>query len=102
MAFRVELTKTAESDLEALYRWVIEGAPHQGAAWFNGLEKAIYSLERHPERCALAPESFDERPVRVLHYGRSRHVYRILFWINRTDRIVNVLHVRRGSRQVSS
>jgi len=22
------------------------------------------------------------RPIRVLHYGRSRHVYRVLFWID--------------------
>ena len=100
MPYRVELTRGAEADLEELYLWVVERAPNQGAAWFNGLEKTIFSLDRHPERCPLAPESFDpERPVRVLHYGRARHVYRILFSINNTDRIVQVLHVRRGARQ---
>ena len=41
----------------------------------------------------MAPESFDpERAVRVLHYGRARHVYRVLFWIDGAKRIVNVLH----------
>src|SRR5579863_3482658 len=44
MAFRVELTKSAEADLEALYLWVKGRAPHQGAAWFSGLEPAILSL----------------------------------------------------------
>ena len=29
MAFRVELAKGAEADLEALYLWVVERAPHQ-------------------------------------------------------------------------
>jgi plasmid stabilization system protein ParE len=99
MAFRVELTKSAEADLEALYLWVVERAPAQGAAWFNGLESAIQSLDQHPERCTVAPESIDpKRIVRALHYGRARHVYRVLFWIDNTDRIVNVLHVRRGAR----
>jgi hypothetical protein len=43
MAYRVELTKNAEAELEELYLWVIERAPTQGAAWFNGLERAILS-----------------------------------------------------------
>ena len=57
MAYRVELTKNAEAELEALYLWVIERAPSQGAGWFNGLEHAILSLEQHPKRCRIAPES---------------------------------------------
>jgi Plasmid stabilisation system protein. len=99
MAFRVELAKSAAADFEALYLWVIARAPHQGAAWFNGLEQAILSLDRHPERCPIAPESTDpERPVRVLHYGRARNVYRVLFTIDQAKRIAYVLHVRRGAR----
>jgi hypothetical protein len=37
--------------------------------------------------------------VRVLHYGRARHVYRVLFWIDGAHRVVYVLHVRRGARE---
>jgi plasmid stabilization system protein ParE len=99
MVFRVDLTRRAEADLEELYGWVVGRAPSQGAAWFNGLEKAIASLDRLPERCPGAPESVDpQRPVRALHYGGARHVYRVLFWVDDTARIVNVLHIRRGSR----
>lgn len=99
MAFRVELAKSAEADLDALYLWVVERAPHQGVAWFNGLEQAILSLECHPERCPIAPESVDpERAVHVLHYGRTRRVYRVLFSIDNAEQIVYVLHVRRGAR----
>ena len=102
MAYRVELTKSAETDLDELYLWVVERAPSQGAAWFNGLEDAIDSLDRHPERCPVAPEGFEPgRPVRVLHYGRARHIYRVLFWIDRAERIVHVLHVRRGARHTA-
>jgi plasmid stabilization system protein ParE len=51
MAYRVELAKTAEAELEELYLWVVDRAPSQGAAWFNGLERAILSLEQLPKRC---------------------------------------------------
>jgi plasmid stabilization system protein ParE len=70
MAFRVEIARRAESDLEELYLWVVERAPQQGAKWFNGLERAVLSLDQHPKRCPVAPENVDtEHPVRVLTYG---------------------------------
>lgn len=99
MAYRVEVTKSAEAELEELYRWVVQRAPGQGTAWFNGLEEAILSLDRYPERCPVAPESFDrDRPVRVLPYGRRPHTYRILFTVDGTGGTVYILHVRRGIR----
>jgi plasmid stabilization system protein ParE len=61
MAYRVEIARHAEADLEALYLWVVERAPQQGARWFNGLERAVLSLDQHPKRCPVAPESFDPR-----------------------------------------
>ena len=100
MVYRVEVTKNAEAELEELYRWVVQRAPNQGVAWFNSLEKTILSLDRYPERCPLAPESFDpDLPVRVLPYGRAPHTYRVLFTIDETGRTVYVLHVRRGVRR---
>jgi len=100
MAYRVELTKNAEAELEELYLWVVERAPNQGATWFNGLERAILSLEQLPKRCRIAPESFDpDQPVRVFNYGRSTHVYRVFFTIDATAKVVRVVHVRRGARQ---
>jgi plasmid stabilization system protein ParE len=100
MAYRVELAKTAEAELQELYLWVADRAPGQGAAWFNGLERAILSLEQLPKRCRIAPESLDpEQPVRVFNYGRSPHVYRVFFTIDETARFVRVIHIRRGARQ---
>ena len=99
MPYRVEIARTAEADLEQLYLWVVERAPKQGAAWFNGLERAILSLDHLPDRCSVAPETIDpDRPVRVLRYGRRPHVYRIFFTIDGA-RVVRVVHVRRGARQ---
>ena len=100
MAYRVELAKSAELELEELYLWLIERAPSQGAAWFNGLELAILSLERLPKRCRIAPESFDpNQPVRVLNYGRSLHVYRVFFTVDENANVVRIVHIRRGARQ---
>mgnify|MGYP000160839173 CR=1 FL=1 len=48
MAYRVELAKSAQFELEELYMWVTARAPNQGAMWFNGLERAILSLDQHP------------------------------------------------------
>lgn len=100
MGYRVELTKSAEAELEELYFWVIERAPSEGAVWFNGLEQAILALDRLPKRCRIAPESFDpDQPIRVLNYGRSPHVYRVFFTVVDTAKLVRVVHIRRGARQ---
>ena len=102
MAYRVELAKSAESQLEALYLWVIERAPTQGAAWYNGLEQAIVSLDQHPERCSIAPENIDpDSPIRILRYGRRPHVYRVFFTIDSNNKKVTVIHIRRGARRES-
>jgi hypothetical protein len=45
MAYRVEFARNAEAELEELYLWVVERAPHQGGKWFNGLERAVLSLD---------------------------------------------------------
>jgi plasmid stabilization system protein ParE len=100
MAYRVEIARNAEAELEELYLWAVERAPRQGAKWFNGLERAVLSLDQHPKRCPVASESFDpSQPVRVLSYGRTPHVYRVFFTVDDDAEAVRVLHVRRGARQ---
>lgn len=100
MAYRVELAKSAETQLEELYLWVIERAPSQGAAWYNGLEQAIFSLDQHPERCSIAPENIDpDSPIRILRYGRRPHVYVVFFAVDDDAKVVRILHLRRGARK---
>jgi plasmid stabilization system protein ParE len=100
MAYRVEIARRAERDLNNLYRWVIGRAPHQGAAWFNRLERAITRLDRYPKRFPVAPEvSTAAHLVRVLNHGRRPHVYRVFFTIDERSNIVYVLHIRHGARQ---
>lgn len=100
MAYRVEIAGSAEAELEELYLWVAARAPQQGPKWFNGLERAILSLDHHPKRCPVAPESIDpDHPVRVLSYGRKPHVYRVFFTADDQTNVVRVVHVRRGARR---
>lgn len=100
MAYRVEIGRAAEAELEELYLWVLSRASSQGAAWFNGLERAVLALDEHPERCPVAPESAEpDQPIRVLRYGRKPHIYLVFFTVDTRRRVVRVLHVRRGARQ---
>jgi toxin ParE1/3/4 len=100
MAYRVEIARNAEAELEELYLWVVGRAPQQGAKWFNGLEHAVLSLHEHPKRCPVAPESIDpDHPIRVLSYGRKPHVYRVFFTVDDEANVVRVVHVRRGARR---
>jgi hypothetical protein len=68
------------------------------AGWFNGLVDAIEGLAVLSTRCPLARESGEfEEPVRQLLYGKSPHIYRVLFIVR--SEVVYVLHVRHGARQ---
>jgi toxin ParE1/3/4 len=99
MNFRVEYTSEAEADSNGILDWLIsQYAGLTGLRWFEGLEKAIASLARAPQRCPLAPESRSfPFEVRHLLYGRRPHVYRIIFTIE-ADRVV-ILHIWHGRRR---
>jgi plasmid stabilization system protein ParE len=100
MRYPVDLAANAAAELEQLYLWVVAQAPHRGPAWFNGLEKAILSLDRHPDRCPIAPEGLDSaHPIRVLHYGRRPHIYSVFFTVDHADEAVRIVHVRHGARK---
>jgi plasmid stabilization system protein ParE len=97
MPYRVRITPKAESDLQAIYRYLRSAAPVAARAWLQGMRKTIRSLDKYPERGRLAAESasFGE-PVREVFYGRgNRGTYRILYSV--TGNSVFVLHVRHGS-----
>ena len=89
MAYRVDLTDRAERDL--IY------AADSGLArtWFNGLERAILSLDRHPSRHPAIPEN---AAPRHLLYRRRRNVYRVIYAVDDPAQIVTVLHIRHGAR----
>ena len=100
MTFRVELTERAIRDLEILYLQKNAAESQAASRWFNGLEKAVYRLERHPYRCPVAPECRTmKRKLRHLLYGKRPHVYRVIYEIDERLETVWVLTIRHGARQ---
>lgn len=98
MAFRVELSASAERDSDEILTWLAKRhAGRTGINWYLGLQDALESLASMPFRCALAPEN-DGVPfeLRQLLYGRRPHTYRILFTIE--GEVVRVLRIRHARR----
>lgn len=99
MAYQVLLAAAAQADAERIYDGVIQQAPLQGAGWFDSLMDSLSSLRQLPRRCPLAKESaIAKREIRCLHFGKRRHVYRILYEVDELRRIVWVLHIRHGAQ----
>jgi toxin ParE1/3/4 len=98
MAYLVELTLRAERDLEYLYERISAVDSIAAARWFNGLEAAVHTLERLPRRCPIAPESKKaQRRLRHLLYGAKRDVYRVIYQIDESRKVVRVLTIRHSA-----
>ena len=98
MAYLVELTARAARDLHYLYERINAAESAAAARWYNGLEKAVYTLEHFPRRCPVAPEARRlKRPLRHLLYGKKPHVYRIIYEVAERDKVVRVLTIRHGA-----
>jgi plasmid stabilization system protein ParE len=98
MSYLVVLTPRAKHNLRTIHAYIFKQAPHAANDWLDRAERAVASLEHHPERCPLAPESLSlGKPIRQLLFGvGNRGTYRLLFVV--LDRSVYVVHVRHGSR----
>jgi len=95
--YRVLIQPPAVADLDEAFEWIAGRSPKAAGRWYSQVLHAIHTLEKSPERCALAPESsVFEIEVRQLLFGRRTGRYRVLFTIE--GRTVHVLHVRHGAR----
>jgi plasmid stabilization system protein ParE len=99
MAYKVEVSRTADAEADQAYEWIAKSAPVAARRWYQGLLQAIRSLANNPARCPLAPEDeYFPEEIRNLLYGKRKSIFRVLFTIRRDT--VYVLHVRRGAREV--
>ena len=99
MAYTVELTSRAERDLADLYEFLSAENSRAARRWFNGLEKAIFSLQRTPRRCPPAKDQIKAGgTLRQLLHGKKPNVYRILFQIQEHRKLVRVVTIRHGAR----
>ena len=77
---------------------MIATAPQAVSRWYLRMMKAIEKLNFMPMRFSIARESKAlKREICERYFGKRRGAYRILFAIDGQQ--VNVLHVRRASRQ---
>ena len=96
MADLVRLTDRALRDMEAIHEFIEADESESASAWFRQLADAIYSLERFPERGTPVPES---RKLRQLLFGKKPNISRIIFAVDKRNRVANVLHIRHGARK---
>ncbi len=100
MTYRVELANRAIRDLEALYLEKNAAESQAAARWYNRLERALYTLEKYPYRCPVAPEARKmKRKLWHLLYGKKPNVYRIIYEIDERQLTVWVLTIRHGARR---
>ena len=100
MPYLIEFSDRAVRDLEFLY--IEKNAAESDAAvrWYNNLEKAINTLKLRPGRCSVIPESASAKvTLRHMLYGKKPHVYRVIYEVHETRRLVLVLTIRHGSRR---
>jgi len=85
--------------MEAIYEFIEADVSESAFASFNNLAKAIYRLERFPERGAVVPES---KKLRQLFFGKKPDTYRIIYEVSGRNLVVSILHIRHGARSVPS
>lgn len=95
MAYRIEITARAEQDLAVIYRNIEAATSPQAAKWFNGMAKAMSSLDAYPNRNPVIPE---DRASRHLLYGKKPYVYRIIYEVDEETSTVYITHIRAPGR----
>ena len=76
--YRVEITRTAESDILKIFRYILQDNRTAAVEWIGEIEKQIDSLENFPMRCPVIPEAHELRKeYRHLIYGNYRTIFRI-------------------------
>jgi len=95
MAYRVRLTERALRDMEAIYEFIEADESEKAFAWFRELAESIYSLQRFPARGTRVPE---RGKLRELFFGEKPNTYRVIFAVDKRNRVVTVLHIRHGAR----
>jgi toxin ParE1/3/4 len=96
MAYLVNITPNAESDLAQLYRQKNVEYSDAALEWYRGIKTAILSLEERPNRCPLMRK---KDQLRHLLYGRKPNVYRVIYRVLEKQKQVEVLHIRHVARR---
>lgn len=76
--YRVRITRTAESDIKEIFRYIASDNETAAKKWVVEIESQINSLEKFPLRCPVVSESQDlGKEYRHIIYGPYRTIFRI-------------------------
>lgn len=97
MTYRVEISPTAIQDIEKIFLWMRDFSLDDAHRWVRGCYEIMLTLEKLPNRCAVAGESqYLGLEIRQLLYRKR---FRILFTVDSAQatnggmvRIHRVLH----------
>ncbi|MBE9160366.1 type II toxin-antitoxin system RelE/ParE family toxin [Nodosilinea sp. LEGE 06152] len=103
MTYRIDLSSVAKSDADAAFLSFAQyTTSNRAQEWYQGLIKAIATLETMPRRCPTARESaFFSQEIRQLLYGQGQRTYRILFTVldDQPTPTVRILHIRNAAQR---
>ena len=103
MTYRIDLSSIAKAEADAAFINFSQYTTIETAqAWYQGLIKAISTLETMPHRCSLARENaFFSQEVRQLLYCQGKNTYRIIFTILDDQLIptVRILNIRSAAQR---
>lgn len=103
MTYRIDFSSVAKAEADAAFLSFAQfTTPERAQAWYQGLIKAVSSLQTMPRRCSLAREdAFFSQEIRQLLYGQGQHTYRILFTVldDSTPPTVRILHIRNAAQR---
>jgi toxin ParE1/3/4 len=96
MEYAVNFSRRAELDLDLLFVAIDAENSEAAFKWYLGLKEAISTLETHPKRCPVTPESHH---FRHLLHGRKPNVYRVIYEVSEDRMEVTIVHIRHGAQQ---
>ena len=95
MDYQVRLSRSAESDIEDIVRYISIDDRSQALRFGRFLMRHARSLAQFPERGRVVPD-FDDDSIRELIVRRYRIVYRL----NHDDRLVEIIRFWHVARDI--
>lgn len=94
--YEVLLTPAAHIQALAAAEYIARASPRNAERWYEGLQKAVLSLELLPHRCGAARETeFCDEDLGQFIYKS----HRVIFRIEERQKIVRILHVRHAAQR---
>src|SRR5437899_7135125 len=103
MAYRVDLSELAHSDIENAIAWLKQRSETAADRFNKAVLSAIDSLEQMPRRCPIAPETRSFLiEIRHLIFGDGALQFRIIFGVSveeiSGEGVVTIYRVRNSSQ----